>query len=77
MLRVAVRPQRDVIGYDGRVRRAWEFDYHMATFYIQETGSGYDVVEETRPMGNWMTVQPQRRQMILAEFERVKTRQRL
>jgi hypothetical protein len=48
----------------------------MATFYIQETDSGYIVVEETRPRGAWMPVQSQRSQMVLAEFEHARQRHR-
>jgi hypothetical protein len=74
MISVAVRPQRDVIGMSGTTCKAWEFDYHRTTFYIQETDAGYVVAEETRPRGGWTLVQPQRRQMVLAEFERAKRR---
>ena len=66
----SIRPQRNVIGTTGRLCKAWEFDYHRATFYIQETEAGYTVIEETRPRGNWRSVQPQRRQLVLAEFQR-------
>ena len=69
-----IRPQRDVVGANGSMCKAWEFDYHMATFYIQETDSGYSVIEETRPRGGWIHVQPERRQLILAEFERARRR---
>jgi len=65
MILTAVRPQRDVIGASGRLCKAWEFDYHMATFYIQETDAGYAIVEETQPRGGWMPVQPERRQLFV------------
>ena len=77
MITSAVRPQRNVIGYDGSLCKAWEFVYHKATFYIQETGTGYAVVEETPLLGSWRAVGSQRRRMILAEFERAKGRCRL
>jgi hypothetical protein len=70
MIMTSIRPQRDVIGTTGQLCKAWEFDYHRATFYIQETETGYVVIEETRPRGNWRPVQPQRCQMVLAEFQR-------
>lgn len=75
MFAMAVRPQRDVIGMDGRMCKAWEFDYHMATFYIQETDAGYVIVEETHPRGTWASVRPERSQLVLAEFERTRKRQ--
>jgi hypothetical protein len=77
MISTTVRPQRDVIGSTGRRCKAWEFDYHLATFYIQETDVGYTVVEETRPRGAWMPVQPERCRMVLAEFERARQRRRV
>jgi hypothetical protein len=77
MLNMSIRPQRTIIGVDGRLHKAWEFDYHRATFYIQESADGYTIVEESPPRGTWMLVQPQRRQLILAEFDRVRRRQRL
>lgn len=76
MIATAIRSQREVVGPSGRLCRAWEFDYHMATFYIQETDSGYIVVEETRPRGAWMPVQSQRSQMVLAEFEHARRQRR-
>jgi hypothetical protein len=77
MISTTVRPQRDVIGTAGQRCKAWEFDYHRATFYIQETERGYVVVEETRPRGNWRSVRPQRSQLILAEFERARSGRRI
>lgn len=75
MISTAVRPQKSVIGAGGETCRAWEFDYHNATFYIQETDAGYVVIEETRPRGGWMPVQPERLQLVLSEFEHAKRRQ--
>jgi hypothetical protein len=76
LIATAIRSQKEVVGPSGRLCRAWEFDYHMATFYIQETDSGYVVVEETRPRGAWMPVQSQRSQMVLAEFEHARRQYR-
>ena len=72
---LTVRPQRSVIGVGGETCKSWEFDYHKATFYIQETDTGYAVVEETLPRGGWMPVQPERLQLVLSEFEHAKRRQ--
>lgn len=77
MISTAIRPQRDVIGVTGKRCKAWEFDYYLATFYIQETDAGYAVVEETKPRGFWMSVRPERQRMVLAEFERVRRQRRL
>ena len=77
MLSRVVRPQQSVIGLGGKARRAWEFDYCRATFYIQETDTGYAVVEETPYLGSWRPVGAQRQRMILAEFERAKGKARL
>jgi hypothetical protein len=77
MITSMVRPQRNVVGFDGGLHKAWEFVYHKATFYIQETGTGYAVVEETPYLGSWRPVGAQRQRMILAEFERAKGKARL
>jgi hypothetical protein len=77
MIAAAVRPQRNAVDMTGQMFHAWEFDYHSATFYIQETADGYVVIEETHPRGAWMPVQPERSRMILAEFERVRRRRRM
>jgi hypothetical protein len=61
---------------DGRLHQAWEFDYLRATFYVQESGSGYTILEEGKPGGRWVRLQSQRRQMILSEFKRAKGRTR-
>ena len=76
LITTAIRSQGQVVGLNGRLCRAWEFDYHLATFYIQETDGGYVVIEETRPRGAWMPVQSQRSQMVLVEFEHARQRQR-
>ena len=70
MIATALRPQRSVVGADGRLHKAWEFDYLRTTFYVQEFGSGYAILEEGKLGGMWMRLQPQRRQMILGEFKR-------
>ena len=75
MISTAVRPQRSVIGVGGETCKAWEFDYHRTTFYIQETETGYAVVEETMPRGAWKPVQPERLQLVISEFEHAKSRQ--
>jgi hypothetical protein len=76
MIATALRPQQPVIGADGRLHKTWEFDYLRTTFYVQEFGSRYAILEEGKPGGIWLRVQPQRRQMILAEFKRVQGQQR-
>jgi hypothetical protein len=77
MFRTAVRPQQNAISTSGRLCKSWEFDYHRATFYIQETDTGYAVVEETLPRGGWQIVDPQRQRLILAEFEHARRQRRL
>jgi hypothetical protein len=77
MISTAIRPQRDVIGVTGKRCKAWEFDYYLATFYIQETDGGYTIVEETKPRGSWMGVRPERQRLVLAEFERARKQRRL
>ena len=77
MISTAIRPQRDAVDTSGSKCRAWEFDYHLATFYIQESDTGYVIIEETRPRGGWRSVRPERRQMILEEFERVKVKKHM
>ena len=74
MVTASIRPQRSVIGTGGRLCKAFEFDYLRARFYIQETDAGYAVLEETG--GALMPVRGQRRQLILSEFERVRSRRR-
>jgi hypothetical protein len=76
MVSTAIRRQRDQVGTDGELCQAWEFDYHLAKFYIQETDKGYVVIEETKPKGGWKLVRPERRQMIVAEFETARRRRR-
>jgi hypothetical protein len=59
----------------GRLCKAFEFDYLGGKFYVQESDGGYAVLEET--WGYLAPVQPQRRQMILAEFERARRQRRM
>ena len=41
----AIRQQTNVISASGDVRRAWEFDIDLNTYYIQETEDGYSVLQ--------------------------------
>jgi hypothetical protein len=52
--------------------RAFEFDYLGARFYLQETDTGYAVVEETGE--TLIPVRGQRRQLIVSEFRRARRR---
>ena len=76
MFSIGIKPQRNVVSADGQICKAWEFEYHRATFYVQETESGYAIVEEVPPGGAWRLVQPQRSQLLLSEFEHMRRKQR-
>lgn len=73
-----IRPQRNITALDGALCKAWELEYLGSTFYIQKTGDGdYQVIEETRPGGYWMPVQPERQEQILLQFESARRRSSL
>ena len=75
MISTAIRPQRDVIGMMGQRCKSYEFDYLGAKFYVQETDTGYAIVEET--WSGWTPVRGQRHRFILAEFERTRRQHRI
>jgi hypothetical protein len=68
MVGTAIRPQQDVVSLGGRLCKGFEFDYLGAKFYVQETDTGYAVLEET--YGGWALLRAQRAQLILSEFRR-------